>query len=57
MLFDSHAHINYDTYTQEERDELIREIAASDLSYVMDVGYDLPSSQMAVKDARETDWC
>ena len=57
MLFDSHAHINYDTYTQEERDELIREIAASDLSYVMDVGYDLPSSQMAVKDARENDWC
>ena len=44
MLFDSHAHINYDTYTQEERDELIREIAASDLSYVMDVGYDLPLS-------------
>ena len=23
----------------------------------MDVGYDLPSSQMAVKDARENDWC
>ena len=57
MLFDSHAHINNDTYTQAERDELIKEIESSDLSYVMDVGFDLPSSQQALKDARENIWC
>ena len=32
MLFDSHAHINNDTYTREDREALIRDIEASDLS-------------------------
>ena len=41
MLFDSHAHINNDTYTREDREALIRDIEASDLSYVMDIGFDL----------------
>ena len=35
MLFDSHAHINNDTFTDEEREALIADIEASDLSYVM----------------------
>ena len=52
MLFDSHAHINNDTFTEEEREALIADIEASDLSYVMDIGFDLPSSEQAVKDAR-----
>ena len=43
MLFDSHAHLNNDTYTDEQREALIKEIEASDLSYVMDVGFDLES--------------
>ena len=57
MLFDSHAHINNDTYTEEERDALIKEIENSDVSYVMDIGYDLESSLRAVKDAQRLPWC
>ena len=57
MLFDSHAHINNDTFTEEEREALIADIEASDLSYVMDIGFDLASSEQAVKDARRLPWC
>lgn len=57
MLFDSHTHINNENYTDEERKALIAEIAASDVSYAMDIGCDLASSLQAVKDAQENDWC
>ena len=57
MLFDSHAHLNNDTFTEEQREALIADIEASDLSYVMDVGFDLPSSLQAVKDAQRLPWC
>ena len=57
MLFDSHAHINNDGYTDEERSELIREIENSPLDYVTDVGFDLPSSQMAAAHAAALPWC
>lgn len=57
MLFDSHTHINNENYTDGQRKELTAEIAASDVSYVMDVGFDLASSVQAVKDAAENDWC
>lgn len=57
MLFDSHAHINNDTLTEEARAKMIAEIAASDLAYVMDVGFDLPSSRQAVADAAQLPWC
>lgn len=57
MLFDSHAHINFEKYTDGERANLVKEIAESDVSYVMDVGFDLASSAQAVKDARENPWC
>ena len=52
MLFDSHTHLNNDTITPEEREALIADIEASDLSYVMDVGFDLASSMQAVNDAQ-----
>ena len=57
MLFDSHAHINNEDLTDEQRQELIKEIESSDLSYVMDVGFDLESSMQAVKDAEANPWC
>ena len=57
MLFDSHAHINNETFSDEKRAELIREIEGSALSYVMDVGFDLESSMQAVKDAQSNSWC
>ncbi|MGC2871826.1 TatD family hydrolase [Ihubacter sp. mB4P-1] len=57
MLFDSHTHINNENYTDEQRQALIEEIAASDVSYVMDVGFDLESSMLAVKHAQANSWC
>lgn len=57
MLFDSHTHLNNEGYTEEQRRELFEEIEASDVSYVMDVGFDLESSQLAVKHARALPWC
>ncbi len=58
MIFDSHTHINEDSYTKEQREELIREIGNAPLvSYVMDVGFDYASSVQAVKDANENQWC
>ncbi|MGF6377067.1 TatD DNase family protein [Clostridiales Family XIII bacterium PM5-7] len=57
MLFDSHAHLNNENITEEQREVLIREIEASDISYVMDVGFDLKSSTQAVKDAEQNPWC
>ncbi|SFE19841.1 TatD DNase family protein [Peptostreptococcaceae bacterium pGA-8] len=57
MLFDSHAHINYESYTDEERAALAEEISQSDVKYVMDIGCDLGSSLQAVKDAGEYPWC
>lgn len=56
-LFDSHTHINNDTYTEEEREQLIADIEASDVAYVMDIGFDLPSSERAVRDAARLPWC
>ncbi len=56
MLFDSHAHLNSERY-DEDRDSLIKEIEASELSYVMDIGYDLKSSKDAVEHAQKYSWC
>ena len=56
-LFDSHTHINNDTYTEEKRAQLIADIEASDVAYVMDIGFDLPSSEQAVQDAARLPWC
>ncbi len=57
MLFDSHAHINNEAYSEKERENLIRAIEDSKLSYVMDVGFDLGSSLLACNHANKYDWC
>lgn len=57
QLFDSHAHINNEDFTEEERENLIEEIEVSDLAYVMDIGFDLPSSALAAKHAERLPWC
>ena len=57
MLFDSHAHINNDTFTDEKREALIKDIEASDVSYVMDIGFDLESSLRASHHAARLPWC
>ena len=57
MLFDSHTHLNSETYDEAERAELIASIEASELSFVMDIGFDFESSCMAVEHARKYPWC
>ena len=57
MLFDTHTHLNNDGFTDEERAALASEIEASDVDLIMDVGFDEPSSIMAVEHARKYPWC
>lgn len=58
MLFDSHAHLNNDTFDAAEREALAAEIEAHPLvSYVADIGFDLPSSVQAALDSQKYDWC
>ena len=57
ILFDSHAHINNEGYSRIERMELIEKLESSSLRYVMDVGFDLESSKLAIKDAQSCNWC
>ena len=60
-LFDSHAHINNESFSEQQRDDLIAAIQVSIdsgiLSYVMDVGFDLRSSALAAKHAEKLSWC
>lgn len=54
MLFDSHAHLNNDTFDAAEREALAAEIEAHPLvSYVADIGFDLPSSVQAALDSQK----
>ncbi len=57
MLFDSHAHINNESYNKKQREKLVENIEKSAVSYVMDVGFDLESSFMAYKHAQKYPWC
>ena len=57
MLFDTHTHLNNDSFTDEERAVLAAEIEASEVGLVMDVGFDEPSSLLAVEHANRYPWC
>ncbi len=57
MLFDAHTHLNFEQFSDEERLGLAREIEASDLSCIIDVGDCVESSEQALKDAENYDWC
>ncbi|MCQ2566797.1 MAG: TatD family hydrolase [Mogibacterium sp.] len=57
MLFDAHTHLNFEQLSDEERLGLAREIEASDLSCIIDVGDCVESSEQALKDAENYDWC
>lgn len=56
MLFDSHAHLNNERYS-DDLEKIVEEIEHSDIEYVMDVGYDLESSVKAVEHAKKYSWC
>lgn len=58
MLFDAHTHLNQDDFSEEHRIELGEKIENYDLICgVMDVGFDLPSSYTAVKNAEKFSKC
>lgn len=57
MFFDSHAHLNNESFSEEEREALIKKIEDSRIDYVMDIGFNLESSAMAVKHAQRLPWC
>ena len=57
MLFDTHTHLNNDSFTDEERVALAAEVEASDVGLVMDVGFDEPSSLLAAEHANRYPWC
>lgn len=51
-FFDSHAHINEDSFTEEEREALITALGEhSEIAHIADIGYNIPSSRQAVADA------
>ncbi|MBE6031406.1 MAG: TatD family deoxyribonuclease [Clostridiales bacterium] len=61
MLYDSHAHLNSEYFEEGEREEFMEKtLAAVDsglLSYVNDIGCDLPSSKVAYDNAQKYPWC
>ena len=56
MFFDSHAHLNNEM-SDEARAAMVRAIEDSELDYVMDIGFDLSSSKLAVDHAAKYPWC
>lgn len=56
-LFDAHTHINEESYTAEEREQLAREIEASDVAGLVDPGSNLQTSRQALADAAAYPWC
>lgn len=61
MLFDSHTHFNNEDLTSLERQALFNAVdkAVRDgrMSGAVDIGFDLPSSEMAAEHARTWPWC
>lgn len=57
ILFDSHTHLNNDTFTEEERAIRVSEIEDSAVKYICDIGFDMPSSRLALEHARKYPWC
>ena len=57
ILFDAHAHINEESYTEADREALAAEIESSAVAYVLDAGNSLSTSIQAVEDAARYDWC
>lgn len=56
-LFDSHTHLNNEDLTEGDVKGLIEAIEASQVEYVMNVGFDLPSSELALNQAEGLSWC
>ena len=57
MLFDAHTHLDFEKFSDDERQELAREIEASELGYIIDVADCTDSARQALRDADDYDWC
>jgi Mg-dependent DNase len=58
MLFDAHEHLNYDGYTEAEREAVIQGVIDDpELAYVIDAGSNLADSMLAADHAAKYDWC
>jgi TatD DNase family protein len=56
ILFDSHCHVNHEDLDRDARAALIREIESSDVGEVCNVGFDMPSSELAAALAARHPW-
>ena len=57
MLFDSHTHLNFEKYTEEERREIASEIEASEVAFIIDVADCVDTGVQALKDSDDYPWC
>lgn len=55
-LFDTHCHL-YDERYDEFKDELIKEIEASDIKYLVDIGTDIYTCKKVVEDTKKYSFC
>lgn len=55
MYFDSHTHLTEDCFAQDF-DAIVENMRAASVTGMMEIGYDLPSSEKAVQLANRFDW-
>ena len=55
MYFDSHAHLGEDCFAQDFV-HIVENIRTAGVSGMMEIGFDLPSSEKAVQLAERFDW-
>ncbi len=55
MYFDSHTHLTEDCFTQDF-DAILENMKAASVTGMMEIGFDLPSSERAVQLAERFDW-
>lgn len=57
ILFDAHTHLNFEEYSDEEREALALDIENSAIRYVIDAGDSLSSSKRGLMNAHRYKWC
>ena len=55
MYFDSHAHLTEDCFAQDF-DTIVENMKAASVTGMMEIGFDLPSSEKAVRLAERFSW-
>lgn len=57
MLFDAHTHLNFEKYSDEERQAVAAAIEESDVGFIVDVADCVASAKQALADAAAYPWC